>query len=96
MRYDFEWDPAKAATVFHDPMMLALFDGRHSDAEDRWVTMGVSGSGRLLVVIRTFSQMLAESAPGCCVADRELITELPGAILHLQSGMVWDEREVTK
>jgi len=68
MQYNFEWDPAKAqdnsvkhrvtfeesATVLRDPRMLTPYDGEHSSDEDRWVTMGVSSSGRLLVVCRTF------------------------------------------
>ena len=66
-RSDFEWDPEKAkenrrkhgigfeeaATVFPDPGALTLYDEEHSAAEDRWVTLGISGAGRLLVVCHT-------------------------------------------
>lgn len=67
MQYDFEWDPAKArsnlakhgvgldeaATVFRDPGMLTVYDDEHSADEDRWVTLGISARGRLLVVCHT-------------------------------------------
>ena len=67
-QYDFEWDPTKersnrtkhgigfelAATVFRDPRALTIFDDAHSAEEERWVTLGLSSSGRLLVVHHTF------------------------------------------
>jgi uncharacterized DUF497 family protein len=66
----FEWDPAKeqinrkkhgvgfelASTVFHDPLALSIFDEEHSSAEERWITLGQSRAGVLLVVIHTFRQ----------------------------------------
>ena len=68
INYNFEWDPRKAhdnrnkhgitfdeaATVFRDSKALSIFDPDHSETEDRWITMGISGSGRLLIVIHTF------------------------------------------
>ena len=70
MKYDFEWDPAKAkmnrrkhgvgfehaATVFRDPRAVSVFDDAHSKAEDRWITLGVSAGGGLLVVHHTFEE----------------------------------------
>ena len=70
MRYNFEWDPAKAkrnshqhqvsferaATVFRDVNQLSIFDEDHSDNEDRWQTLGLDRNGILLVVIHTFKQ----------------------------------------
>ena len=70
MDYNFEWDPNKArsnrskhgasfeeaATVFRDPMALSLYDSEHSETEDRWITLGISVSGRLLVVCHTFQK----------------------------------------
>ena len=69
-KFVFEWDPAKAlsnkekhgvsfdeaATVFRDVKALSVFDPDHSESEDRWVTMGISGKGRLLVVVQTSRQ----------------------------------------
>ena len=60
----FEWDPAKAAanfakhgvsfeeaaTVFRDPLSATAPDPDHSLDEERFMTFGVSTSGRLLVV----------------------------------------------
>jgi len=68
--YTFEWDPRKAhenrdkhdvafdeaATVFRDSKALSIFDPDHSETEDRWITMGISEKGRLLVVIHTFRE----------------------------------------
>ena len=70
MNYNFKWDPLKAlanyrkhgvrfeeaATVFKDPGAMTLFDPDHSEQEDRWITMGISGRGRLLVVCHTFME----------------------------------------
>ena len=60
----FQWDPAKArgnarkhgvtfeeaATVFGDPLSLTIPDPAHSLAEQRFVILGLSREGRLLVV----------------------------------------------
>lgn len=60
----FEWDPVKAAsnfkkhgvsfeeasTVFDDPLSVTIDDDEHSDKEKRFVTMGRSDAGRLVVV----------------------------------------------
>ena len=63
----FEWDPAKAAenlvkhgvsfqeaaTVFRDTLSATGLDPDHSVSEERFVTFGVSTSGRLLMVGHT-------------------------------------------
>ena len=63
----FEWDEAKAdanlhkhgigfeeaQTVFHDPRAITIFDDLHSGDEDRFVDIGLSTYGRLLVVVYT-------------------------------------------
>lgn len=63
----FEWDEKKAeqnikkhriafedaATVFGDPLSLTIDDPRHSTVERRFVTMGFSLRGRLVVVVHT-------------------------------------------
>jgi len=67
MGVTFEWDESKAimneqrhgvsfdeaATVFEDPLSLTIVDEVHSEAEDRFVDMGESRRGRLLVVVYT-------------------------------------------
>jgi len=68
--YEFDWDEEKAtenrrkhrvgfeeaATVFLDPRALSVYDTDHSAGEDRWVTLGLSSAGRLLVVCHTFRE----------------------------------------
>jgi hypothetical protein len=63
----FEWDPDKAAsnlrkhriafqeaaTVFGDPFSWTFPDREHSDDEPRWVTLGASGKGSVLVIAHT-------------------------------------------
>ena len=40
--------------MFLDPRALSLYDEEHSEQEDRWITLGVSSTGRILVVSHTF------------------------------------------
>lgn len=63
----FEWDPDKEArnlqkhgvsfveanTVFGDALAATIPDSKHSVLELRFITMGVSSAGRLLVVAHT-------------------------------------------
>jgi uncharacterized protein len=39
--------------LFEDPLSLTIVDEAHSEAEDRFVDIGESRSGRLLVVVYT-------------------------------------------
>jgi uncharacterized DUF497 family protein len=63
----FEWDPQKAesnlrkhgvsfsegSTVFGDQLAATIEDPSHSHFELRFITMGVSSEGRLMVVSHT-------------------------------------------
>ena len=63
----FEWDPSKAArniakhqvsfeeavTVFDDPMFITVVDEEHSVDEERYITIGLSKGGQLLMVAHT-------------------------------------------
>ena len=63
----FEWDKkkaaenlrkhgvsfAEAATAFGDPLSITIPDPDHSHHEDRYLLMGESNTGRLLVVAHT-------------------------------------------
>jgi hypothetical protein len=63
----FEWDPNKAqsnlskhgvsfeeaVSALCDPMAATSSDPDHSLSEDRFITFGTSGRGRLLVVMHT-------------------------------------------
>ena len=87
----FEWDPKKAklnlrkhgitfdeaATVFLDDLSLTGYDPDHSNDEDRFVTFGISNSGRLLTVAHTDSKESIRiiSARPATRAERNLYEE---------------------
>jgi uncharacterized protein len=43
-----------------DPLAVSVFDQEHSEAEERWVTVGRDSYGRVLVFVHTFSEISAE------------------------------------
>ena len=61
---NFQWDPSKAAsnlekhglsfdeasTAFGDPLSRAISDPAHSEDEERYLLLGLTYSGRLVVV----------------------------------------------
>lgn len=67
MGITFEWDEEKAqinlkkhgvsfeeaSSVFACPLSLTIADPLHSNEEDRFITLGESNNGRLLVVVTT-------------------------------------------
>ena len=68
--FEFEWDPAKAASnlrkhrvsfddaasAFADDLLLTMLDDGHSGFEQRWISLGQSRGGRLLVVVHTYRE----------------------------------------
>ena len=64
MGYSFEWDPKKAesnakdhgvsfdeaTTVFGDLLAMNMPDPDHSEGEQRYLVLGMSGTSRLIVV----------------------------------------------
>ena len=64
---EFEWNPGKAAlnlekhgvpfqeaaTVFNDPLSVTFPDPDHSIGENRYIVIGISRFGQLLVVAHT-------------------------------------------
>ena len=72
---EFDWDDTKAAanlrkhgidffeamTLFSDPLTITDFDDAHSDDEDRFVSVGQSRTGRLLLVVHTFAEVANKS-----------------------------------
>jgi len=64
---EFEWDPLKAesnlnahgvsfdeaTTVFRDTLSITIADPDHSNSEDRFIDIGLSHRGQLLVVSYT-------------------------------------------
>jgi uncharacterized protein len=67
MALNFEWDANKAksnlakrgisfeeaSTIFEDPRSLTIPDPVHSELENRFITVGSSHRGKLLVVVHT-------------------------------------------
>jgi uncharacterized DUF497 family protein len=43
----------EAVTVFYDPLSATFEDADHSDSEQRFIIIGYSATGRLLVVSHT-------------------------------------------
>ena len=72
--YEFEWDDAKAEgnftkhgvdfmeamSVLRDPLLMTRFDDDHSEDEDRWVSLGRASSGKLLLVVHTYTAVSAQ------------------------------------
>jgi uncharacterized DUF497 family protein len=66
----FEWDAEKAlgnqekhgvsfeeaASAFADPLSLTIADPEHSVGEERWILLGLSFTGRLVVAAHTERQ----------------------------------------
>ena len=64
---EFEWDEGKAErnlikhgvsfdeakTVFDDPFYVDFYDPDHSESEDRYLVIGESSRGRLLIISYT-------------------------------------------
>ena len=69
-RLDITWDTVKAASnipkhgisfvqaasVLLDPLALTVCDAAHSQAEERWFSLGMSIGGKLLAVSHTYSR----------------------------------------
>jgi uncharacterized protein len=62
---------AVVATVFRDPLALSLYDDEHSEAEERWLTLGLDENGTLLVVSHTFEELADEEALVRVISARE-------------------------
>jgi uncharacterized protein len=67
MKSEIQWDPNKAATnlkkhqvsfveastVFDDPLLITFLDVKHSIVEERYITLGLSNTNRLLLIAHT-------------------------------------------
>ena|SRR5665213_2546667 len=74
MRFEFDWDPAKAETnrrkhgvsfedamgVFGDPLALSRLDNESGQGEERWVTIGRNPARNLLLVVHTYLELSLE------------------------------------
>ena len=75
MRYEFDWEPDKAAsnltkhdvsfeeamTIFADPLSLSVPDRGPWMGEERWVTIGMTQFDRLLLVVHTHVEISDDS-----------------------------------
>lgn len=75
MKLIFEWDRNKAKsnlknhkvsfeeakTVFGDELLLTFYDSFHSDHEDRFISIGMSSSSRVLLVVHTENSTVDET-----------------------------------
>jgi hypothetical protein len=71
MKLVFEWDDHKARsnlrkhrvsfedakTVFNDPMLLTYPDDLHSKTEERYISIGYSSQGRILLIVHTENEI---------------------------------------
>ncbi len=67
MKLIFEWDARKAGqnirkhkigfedakTLFNDPLLITFSDNRHSDGEERLISIGSSVNRKVLLVVHT-------------------------------------------
>lgn len=67
MEFAFEWDEVKARqnarkhhvtfeeaiSVFSDPFLVTFPDDEHSEVEERFISIGQSDRGRVLLVVHT-------------------------------------------
>ncbi len=67
MKLEFEWNEEKAkvnlkkhrvsfdeaASVFSDPVLITFPDPLHSESEERYLSIGISLKGRVLIVAHT-------------------------------------------
>jgi uncharacterized DUF497 family protein len=82
--YEFDWDDNKAAinlvkhgvdfreamTVILDPLAMTVFDTEHSQDEERWISVGLSSEGALLLLVHTFTATGPSTALVRIISDR--------------------------
>ena len=85
MQFNFEWEPQKAhsnlvkhgvsfeqaITIFRDPHAISIYDEEHSADEERWLTLGISSTGGLLVVHHTFHEADGETIVVRIISSRK-------------------------
>jgi uncharacterized DUF497 family protein len=84
-QFQFEWDEVKATnnvrkhgvsfelarTVFHDKNLLTIADVEHSDAEERWFSVGCTSNGRLITVVYPWSDTSPPVTKICLISARK-------------------------
>lgn len=52
----------QAATALNDPLASSVRDAEHSENEERWVTLGQTADGMLIVVVHTYHAISVDAA----------------------------------
>jgi uncharacterized DUF497 family protein len=47
----------QATNVFRDSRAISVFDEDHSEEEERWITVGSTAEGTVMVVVHTFREL---------------------------------------
>jgi uncharacterized protein len=85
MRYEFDWDPAKATgnlakhsvsfedamSVFLDPLALSKLDDESAPGEERWITIGQNRDTKLLLVVHTHMEIAEDLAVVRIISARQ-------------------------
>ena len=75
-RHHVSWNPVKArnnrtkhrvtfeqaATALNDPLASSVRDADHGEYEERWVTVGRTAGGMLIVVVHTYHEVGVDAA----------------------------------
>lgn len=74
MRFEFDWDPAKASgniakhgvafeeamSVFLDPLALSRRDDESGRGEERWITLGQNRDMKLFLIVHTYMEIAGD------------------------------------
>ena len=84
-QFQFEWDKIKtatnlhkhsvsfelASTIFYDPQLLTVPDLEHSEAEERWFSIGLASNGAILSIVYLWSESDAATTKIRLISARE-------------------------
>jgi uncharacterized DUF497 family protein len=84
-QFQFEWDKIKAATnlhkhsvsfelastIFYDPQLLTVPDLEHSEAEERWFSIGLASNSAILSIVYLWSESDAATTKIRLISARE-------------------------
>ena len=54
--YDDRTDSLKGKTIFNDPFLFTFPNGKYSGTEERYINIGLSANGRILILAHTERQ----------------------------------------
>ena len=97
-QFQFEWDEIKAvanvrkhgvsfelaSTVFNDPRLLTIADLEHSEAEERWFSIGCASNGAVLSIVYLWSESDPEATKIRLISTRQAT---PAEIRHYEESL---------